>query len=377
LKSEEPALTIGIEEEYLLVDRETRELASDPPGELFAECEKHVPGLVRPEFMKAQIEVGTSVCKTANEARAQLAHLRSTIREISTNYGLVPIAASTHPSSEWKAQTHTDKDRYNVLADDMQVVARRLLISGMHVHIGIEDNNFRIDLLNQASYFLPHLLALSTSSPFWRGDDTGLQSYRISVFDELPRTGLPARFETYDEYRRHIDVLIKTGVIPDATMIWWDLRPSDKFPTVEMRITDICTYLDDAVAIAALYQCLARMLYRLRLGNQRWRLYDNILVNENRWRAQRYGTEGGMIDFGKAEMVDFKELMEELTELVAIDAQELGCVDEINHIHTIVSRGTSASLQRKVYNEKIKSGASAQDALNAVVDWLVEATHQY
>ncbi|MDH5771675.1 MAG: carboxylate-amine ligase [Rhodospirillaceae bacterium] len=377
LKTEKPALTIGIEEEYLLVDRETRELASDPPSELFAECEKHVPGLVRPEFMKAQIEVGTSVCKTVSEARGQLAHLRSTIREISANYGLVPIAASTHPSSEWKAQTHTDKDRYNVLADDMQVVARRLLISGMHVHIGIEDNNFRIDLLNQASYFLPHLLALSTSSPFWRGDDTGLQSYRISVFDELPRTGLPARFETYDEYRRHIDVLIKTGVIPDATMIWWDLRPSDKFPTVEMRITDICTYLDDAVAIAALYQCLARMLYRLRLGNQRWRLYDNILVNENRWRAQRYGTEGGMIDFGKAEMVDFKELMEELTELVAIDAQELGCVDEINHIHTIVSRGTSASLQRKVYNEKIKSGASAQDALNAVVDWLAEATHQY
>ena len=377
MKSEEPALTIGIEEEYLLVDRETRELASDPPGELFAECEKHVPGLVRPEFMKAQIEVGTSVCKTANEARAQLAHLRSTIREISTNYGLVPIAASTHPSSEWKAQTHTDKDRYNVLADDMQVVARRLLISGMHVHIGIEDNNFRIDLLNQASYFLPHLLALSTSSPFWRGDDTGLQSYRISVFDELPRTGLPARFETYDEYRRHIDVLIKTGVIPDATMIWWDLRLSDKFPTVEMRITDICTYLDDAVAIAALYQCIARMLYRLRLSNQRWRLYDNILVNENRWRAQRYGTEGGMIDFGKAEMVDFKELMEELTELVAIDAKELGCVDEINHIHTIISRGTSASLQRKVYNEKIKSGAPAQDALNAVVDWLAEATHQY
>ncbi|MDH5188199.1 MAG: carboxylate-amine ligase [Rhodospirillaceae bacterium] len=377
MKADTPALTIGIEEEYLLVDRETRELASDPPQELFVECEKHVPGLVRPEFMKAQIEVGTSVCETVSEARAQLAHLRGTIREISSHYGLVPIAASTHPSSEWKSQTHTDKDRYNVLANDMQVVARRLLISGMHVHIGVEDNNFRIDLLNQATYFLPHLLALSTSSPFWRGEDTGMQSYRISVFDELPRTGLPAHFETYSEYRRHIDVLIKTGVIPDATMMWWDLRPSDKFPTVEMRITDICTYLDDAVAIAALYQCIARMLYRLRLGNQRWRIYDNMLVNENRWRAQRYGIEGGMIDFGKAEMIDFKTLMDELTELVAIDAQELGCVDEIRHIHTIVSRGTSANLQRKVYNEKIKSGASTQSALNAVVDWLAEATHQY
>lgn len=372
-----PAFTIGIEEEYLLVDSETRELASDPPAELFNECEKHVPGLVRPEFMKAQIEVGTSICNTAADARAQLAQLRSTICEISAGYGLVPIAASTHPFSEWKAQAHTDKDRYNILANDMQVVARRLLISGMHVHIGIEDNNFRIDLLNQASYFLPHLLALSTSSPFWRGEDTGLQSYRISVFDELPRTGLPARFETYDEYRRHIEVLIKTGVIPDATMIWWDLRPSDKFPTVEMRITDICTYLDDAVAIAALYQCIARMLYRLRLGNQRWRVYDNMLVNENRWRAQRYGTKEGLIDFGKAEMVSFKTLIKELIDLVAIDAEELGCVDEINHIHTIVARGTSADMQRKVYSEKIKSGADARSALNSVVDWLATTTNNY
>ncbi|MCK5167146.1 MAG: YbdK family carboxylate-amine ligase, partial [Rhodospirillaceae bacterium] len=225
LDANQPSLTIGIEEEYLLVDRETRELASNPPPELFEECEKHIPGLVHPEFMKAQIEIATSVCKNVPEARAQLASLRHTIAKIAGAYGLAPIAASTHPFSEWTAQTHTDKDRYNTLADDMQVVARRLLISGMHIHIGIEDENFRIDLLNQISYFLPHLLALSTSSPFWRGVDTGLQSYRISVFDELPRTGLPSRFDTFAEYRRHIDVLIKTGVISDASMMWWDLRP--------------------------------------------------------------------------------------------------------------------------------------------------------
>ena len=374
MKTNAPSLTIGIEEEYLLVDRETRELASNPPPELFEECEKHIPGLVRPEFMKAQIEVGTSVCKSVPEAQAQLAELRRTIAEIAATHGLAPIAAGAHPFSEWTAQTHTDKARYNTLADDMQVVARRLLISGMHVHIGVEDENFRIDLLNQISYFLPHLLALSTSSPFWRGVDTGLQSYRISVFDELPRTGLPSRFDTFAEYRRHIDILIKTGVIPDASMMWWDLRPSDKFPTLEMRITDVCTSLDDAGAIAALYQCIARMLYRLRLGNQRWRIYDNMLINENRWRAQRYGTDDGMIDFGKAEMVDFKTLIEELIDLVSIDAEELGCTAELEHIRTIVSHGTSARRQREIYIDKIKSGLDERAALNAVVDWLAQTT---
>ncbi len=374
MDTDQPSLTIGIEEEYLLVDRETRELASNPPPELFEECEKHIPGLVHPEFMKAQIEIATSVCQNVPEARAQLAELRQTIAKIAGAYGLAPIAASTHPFSEWTAQTHTDKDRYNTLADDMQVVARRLLISGMHVHIGIEDDNFRIDLLNQISYFLPHLLALSTSSPFWRGVDTGLQSYRISVFDELPRTGLPSRFDTFAEYRRHIDVLIKTGVIPDASMMWWDLRPSDKFPTLELRITDVCTHLDDACAIAALYQSIARMLYRLRYDNQRWRIYDNMLINENRWRAQRYGTDGGMIDFGKAEMVDFKILTEELIDLVSIDAKELGCMAELEHIRTIVNRGTSARRQREIYTDGINSGLDERSALNAVVDWLVQTT---
>ena len=374
MDTNQPSLTIGIEEEYLLVDRETRELASNPPPELFEECEKHIPGLVHPEFMKAQIEIATSVCKNVPEARAQLAELRHTIAKIAGAYGLVPIASSTHPFSEWTAQTHTNKDRYNTLADDMQVVARRLLISGMHIHIGIEDENFRIDLLNQISYFLPHLLALSTSSPFWRGVDTGLQSYRISVFDELPRTGLPSRFDTFAEYRRHIDILIKTGVIPDASMMWWDLRPSDKFPTLEMRITDVCTHLDDACAIAALYQSIARMLYRLRYDNQRWRIYDNMLINENRWRAQRYGTDGGLIDFGKAEMVDFKILTEELIDLVSIDAKELGCMAELEHIRTIVSRGTSASQQREIYSDGINSGLDKREALNAVVDWLAQTT---
>lgn len=369
-----PKLTIGIEEEYLLVDPQTRALASEPPPEMMLECEKRIPGLVRPEFLRAQVEVATDVCVDVKQARKQLAELRLTIAEIAAKHDLAPIAASTHPFSEWTQQVHTDKERYNVLADDLQVVARRLLISGMHVHIGVEDENLRIDLLNQLSYFLPHLLALSTSSPFWRGTDTGLKSYRLSVFDELPRTGLPSHFDTYAEYRRHVDILQRLGVIPDASMLWWDLRPSEKFPTLEMRVTDICTSLDDTVAVAALYQCIARFLYRLRHENQRWRVYDNMLISENRWRAQRYGIDKGMIDFGKGEMVPFDKLTDELIEMTAQDAEALNCVEEIAHIRTILKRGTSAHRQLSIYEASQKDGSSDEEALAAVVDWLVSET---
>lgn len=369
-----PTLTIGIEEEYLLVDRQTRALASEPPPEMMLECEKRIPGLVRPEFLRAQVEIATDVCKDVKQARKQLASLRCTIADIAAKHDLAPIAASTHPFSQWTQQVHTDKKRYNALADDLQVVARRLLISGMHVHIGVEDDNFRIELMNQLSYFLPHLFALSTSSPFWQGSNTGMKSYRLSVFDELPRTGLPPRFDTYAEYLRHVDVIQHVGVIPDASMLWWDLRPSAKFPTLEMRITDVCTSVDDTVAIAALYQCIARFLYRLRHENQRWRVYDNMLICENRWRAQRYGIDKGMIDFGKGEMVAFETLIDELIEMTREDAIALNCIEEVSHIRTILKRGTSAHRQVEVYEASKKDGASEEEALAAVVDWLVEAT---
>ena len=370
----EPSFTIGIEEEYLLVDVETRALASEPPAEMLEAFEHRIKDLVRPEFLKAQIEIGTTVCPNVHEAHAQLAYLRGAVAEVANGYGLAPIAASTHPFSEWTTQVHTDKARYNRLADDMQGVARRLLICGMHVHVGIEDDELRIDLLNQASYFLPHLLALSTSSPFWRGDDTGLKSYRLSVFDELPRTGLPGHFDTMTEYQRHVDIMVKVGVIPDASMLWWDLRPSAKFPTLEMRITDICTRLKDAAAVAALYQCVMRMLYRLRRSNQRWRNYANMLINENRWRAQRYGTDEGMIDFGRCAMVPFPELIAELMDILAEDAEALECTDELAHITTILETGTSAHEQCKVYNTAKGVGASDEEALKSVVDWLITTT---
>ena len=370
----EPKFTVGIEEEYLLVDRETRDLATEPPESMLTDCQALLRGQVCAEFLRSQIEVGTRVCETVAEARADLSYLRGTVAEIAEKYGFAPIAASTHPFAHWGEQRHTDKDRYNILADDLQGVARRLLIGGMHVHVGIEDDELRIDLMNQVSYFLPHLLALSTSSPFWRGDNTGLMSYRICVFDELPRTGLPERFASYKEYLRLVAVMVEAGLIEDATKLWWDVRPSARFPTLEMRLTDVCTYLDDAACIAALYQCILRMLYRLRLTNQRWRTYPRMLIDENRWRAQRYGVDDGLVDFGKGEIVPYPELMEELLELVAEDAEALKCESEIDRARAIIAEGTSAHRQVKVYDDMLAGGGNEEEALKAVVDLLVEET---
>ncbi|MCP5367119.1 MAG: carboxylate-amine ligase [Hyphomicrobiales bacterium] len=369
-----PAFTIGIEEEYLLIDPISRDLAEDPPAEIMSDCERRIKDRVRPEFLKSQIEVGTGVCADIEAARADLRELRQTVIDVARKYDLGLIAASTHPFSEWQRQKHTDKERYHILAEDMQAVARRLLICGMHVHVGIEDDELRIDLMNQVTYFLPHLLALSTSSPFWRGTPTGLQSYRLSVFDELPRTGVPEAFDSYSEYARHVGVMVNAGLLKDASMLWWDVRPSCKFPTLEMRITDVCTRLNDTLSIAALYVSILRMLYRLRRNNQRWRKYATMLINENRWRAQRYGIEGGLVDFGRGEVVPVSELMEELIALVREDAQALGCLREVEHCRTILSRGTSAHRQLEVYKQHMDAGETPERALVAVVDNLMEET---
>lgn len=371
----EPSFTIGIEEEYLLVSRETRDLAPDPPAEMVEECGRELDaGAVSPEFLRAQIEVGTRVCKTVGEARQALGALRRRVAEVSNHYGLAPLAASTHPFAQWDSLKHTEKERYSVLAQDLQAVVRRLVICGMHVHVGIEDQELRIDLLNQASYFLPHLLALSTSSPFWRGVDTGLKSYRISVFKELPRTGLPQKFESWGEYQRHVDVLVGAGLLEDASKLWWDVRPSCRFPTLEMRISDVCTRIDDATAIAALYVCLLRMLWRLRTHNQRWRIYARMLIDENRWRAQRYGIDEGLVDFGKGRIVPYRELLDELLGLLAEDAEALDCQTELAQARTILERGTSAHHQTRIHREALAAGATNGEALKAVVDWLMRET---
>jgi len=373
--------TIGVEEEYLLVDPVSRELVSDPGAQsavlsrLDAEIGADI-GFGTKEFLRAQVEVGTAVCESIPELRDCLRRLRGAVAAAADSQGLAFIAASTHPTAVATNLEHSDGERYDALADDLQEVARRMVICGMHVHVGVDDPEHRIDLLGQLAYFLPHLLVLSTSSPFWEGRDTGLKCYRLSVFDELPRTGLPERFDSWNDYERHVSALTTCGAIEDSSKIWWDIRPHGTFPTLEMRVADVCTYLEDGLAVASLYLCIVGMLQRLRRSNQRWRSYANMLIDENRWRAQRYGADEGLIDFGVGVKVPYSDLLDELVEMVAPEMQIYGCVDELIHARTIVERGTSADQQRKTYQAAIDSGASVEDALKAVVDWMIEASVQ-
>ena len=370
----EPTFTLGIVEEYLLVDRASRDLASDPPAEMLGECQARLPERVKPEFLRAQIEVGTSVCESLPQAHAELAELRRVVAEIAAHHDLAPIAAATHPFAQWLLQKTTDRERYIALARDFQAPVRRLVICGMHVHIGLEDPELRIDLMGQIAYFLPHLLALSTSSPFWDGEDTGLKSYRLAVFNEVPRTGLPELFDSWGEFQRHLAVLVRAGLIEDGTKLWWDIRPSVRFPTLEMRIPDVCTRLDDGIAIAALYRCLLRMLWRLKRSNQRWRRYAAMLVNENRWRAQRYGFDEGLVDFGKGAIVPYAELLEEMIQLTTEDQEVFGCRREVAETRAILARGPSAHRQLATYRAAIARGAGPREALQAVVDMHIAGT---
>jgi len=294
--------------------------------------------------------------------------------DVSRKHGLAPIAASTHPFARTKDQIHTDKERYFALAREMQAAARRMMICGMHVHVGIDDDELRIDLMNQMSYFLPHLLALSCSSPFWEGEQTGLKSFRLTVFNSLPRTGLPERFESYGEFKRHLDTLIRNGLIQDTTKLWWDLRPSSRYPTLETRVMDCCTNVDDSICLAALVVTTLRMLFRLRRANQAWRRYPTVLIAENRWRAMRYSYDEQLLDLAKSELVPFPQLVEELLGLVREDAEALGCVKEVEHARTILARGTSAHRQLAAYEEARARGASTREAFEAVVDFLVRET---
>jgi carboxylate-amine ligase len=370
----QPPFTVGIEEEYLLVNTQTRDLDNDPPAAMLAECTELGGGQVTPEFLRSQIEIGTRVCKTMDEARAELKKLRGIVVGVGKRHGLAPIASSTHPFARAMQQKHTEKDRYFALAREMQGPARRMVICGMHVHVGIEDDELRIDLMNQLSYFLPHLLALSCSSPFWEGENSGLKSFRLTVFNALPRTGLPEHFASYAEYQRHINILIQNNLIQDTSKIWWDLRPSWRYPTLETRIMDVCTSLDDAIALAALNVCVLRMLWRLRRNNQRWRVYPDLLIRENRWRAMRYSYDEGMLDLAKGELVPFADLLDEMLELIREDAEAMGCTKDVQHAREIIKRGTSAHRQVKQFEDAKSHGASDREALNAVVDWLIRET---
>jgi len=369
-----PQFTIGIEEEYLLVDKATRSLVVNPPKSLLKECKELLGNQVTNELLLSQIEIGTKVCHNVQEAHEDLSKLRKNIVEVTARHGLAPIACSTHPFSRWSEQEQTPKDRYELLTREMQAVARRMLICGMHVHVGINDDELRIDLMSQLSYFLPHLLSLSCSSPFWNGEDTGLKSYRLTIFDNLPRTDIPTEFQSFSDYKRHIEILTNAGVMEDSTKIWWDIRPSAKYPTLETRIMDVCTRIDDAISLAALVVSTLRALYRLRMKNQRWRDYSSMLIRENRWRAMRYSFDEGLIDFGKGSIVPFEELLDEFIEISIEDAKTLGCDKEVMATKNILKRGTSAHRQLKTYELSIAAGKNKDEALNDVVDMLINET---
>jgi carboxylate-amine ligase len=373
----EPAFSLGIEEEYLLVDLATRDLVSDPPAELLQRCITETDGRVSPEFLRSQLEVKTSVCASVSSMRRELAALRRKVCDVAADYGIAPIAASTHPFARaLHRPPHTDQERYATIAREVQGGARRMIICGMHVHVGLDDDELRIDVMNQLTYFVPHLLALSCSSPFWEGDDMGMQSFRLMLLSSLPRTGLPERFESYGEFRRHLDALVRNGLIEDTTKIWWDIRPSSRYPTLETRVFDCCTHLDDAVCLAALNLSLVRMLYRLRRDNKMWRRYPRMLIAENRWRAMRFGSEASLLDLARGELVPFNELLEELLGITHDDAVALDCLAETEHARALLKRGTSAHQQVDVYQTARSQGATDSEALSAVVGWLVRKTSE-
>jgi carboxylate-amine ligase len=361
---ERPSLSIGIEEEYQIIDPETRELRSFITQ--FIE-DGHIVMIereIKPELHQSMVELGTPVCESVAQAMEELVKQRSFIARLAHEKGLEVMLSGTHPFSRWLDQPVTPFPRYLGVLEEMQVLAQRLLIFGMHVHIGVEDRAFAIDTMNVVRYMLPHILALSTSSPFWLGRKTGLKSYRSTVFQDFPRSGIPDTLRSVADYDNIVRTLVNTGCIPDASKIWWDVRPHHKYPTLEFRICDICPRVEEAIAIVALFQALVLWLWKLRRSNLTFRVYGRDLIEENRWRASRYGLDGKMIDFGKLAEVPTRQLIREMLELVGEEIEELGTRRYIEPIESMLMHGTSADRQLRVYEE---TGGD----LEAVVDHLV------
>ena len=375
-----PPLTLGIEEEYQIVDPQSRNLQAYITELLSKDQERPTSLDLKPEFMQSQVEVGSHVCRNIKEIRAEVVRLRRAVIEMAEENGVAIVAASTHPFANWEEQAITDGARYRELLDDLQGVAKRLLIFGMHVHVGFgedkESKNLMIEIMNQARYFIPHLLALSTSSPFWHGENTGLKSYRSVIFETLPRTGIPHSFTSWDEFKNYEKTLGMVGAFGKAdthAKIWWDIRPHPIFDTLEFRITDICTKIDEAVCIAALFQAICAKLIKLRKQNMSWRQYRHMHITENKWRAVRYGVEGELIDFGIEKAVPFHFLVEELLELVDDVVDDLGSRKEVEYVRTIMKEGTSADRQIRTYRQN-GGDDNSEEALKAVVDNLIAET---
>jgi glutamate---cysteine ligase / carboxylate-amine ligase len=361
-----PSFTLGIEEEYQTVDPETRDLRSHIHAEIIEKGKLILQERVKAEMHQSVVEVGTSVCNNIKEASDELKKLRRDMIRLSRENGLRLASAATHPFADWRMQEVTPDERYKNIVEDLQLVARANLIFGLHVHVGVEDRETAIHLMNHARYFVPHLLALSSNSPFWLGMDTGLKSYRCKVFDKFPRTNMPDFFPSWGEYDSYVKLLIKTNCIDNAKKIWWDIRPHPFFNTLEFRVCDIPMRVEETIALAALIQATVAKLYRLYSANTGFRLYRRSLLMENKWRAARYGIDGKLIDFGKQTEVPERELIEEYLEFVDDVLDELDSRKEVEYVRQIMKMGTGADRQLKVFR---KTGD-----MKAVVDYIIEET---
>jgi glutamate---cysteine ligase / carboxylate-amine ligase len=361
-----PTFTIGIEEEYQTIDPETRDLRSHIQAELLEKGKMVLQERVKAELHQSVVEVGTGICKNIKEAKAEVKELRRHIIRLARENGLRVASVATHPFADWKVQEIYPDDRYKNIVEDMQLVARANLIFGLHVHIGIEDRETAIHMMNHARYFLPHILALSTNSPFWLGMNTGLKSYRCKVFDKFPRTNIPDYFPSWGEYENFIKLLIKTNCIDNAKKIWWDIRPHPFFNTIEFRVCDIPMRADETIALAALIQATVAKLYKLYSANQGFRLYRRALLMENKWRAARYGLDGKLIDFGKQKEVPARDLVLEYLDFVDDVVDELDSREELEYIRKIVDSGSGADRQLRVFQET--------GDLKKVVDYIIEET---
>jgi carboxylate-amine ligase len=359
--------TLGIEEEFQIIDPETRELRSHIQ-EILGEGKVTLKEQIKPEMHQSVVEVGTDVCGDINKAREQVIALRANLAKTAGRAGLKIASAGTHPFSHWYDQRITDDERYATIVKDMQQVARANLIFGLHVHVGVPDRAIAIHVMNQARYFLPHLYALSTNSPFWVGRNTGLKGYRLKVFERFPRTGMPDSFESLSEYEDFIKLLIKTGCIDNAKKVWWDIRLHPFFDTLEVRICDAQSRVDDTMALAALIQAIVAKLHKLLWQNTTFRVYRRRLIDENRWRASRYGLEGKLIDFGRECEVHMCELLEELLEFIGTEVDELGSHREMEHVRRIMREGTGADRQLTAWEY--------QHNMHDVVDHLVAETYE-
>jgi len=366
--SSRPSLSIGIEEEYQTIDPNTRDLRSHIQAEIIEKGKMLLAERIKPEMHQSVIEIGTGICRNIKEAKEEIRSIRQQIIGLARKNGLRLAAAGTHPFAQWRDQEIYPDDRYRMIVEDMKIVARANLIFGLHVHIGIEDRETAIHIMNAARYFLPHILALSANSPFWQGMDTGLRSYRCKVFDKFPRTNIPDLYSSWSEFENYVNLLIKTNCIDDAKKIWWDIRPHPYFPTLEFRVCDIPMRVDETIAIAALCQAIVAKLYRLHEQNLSFRHYSRALIMENKWRAARYGLGGKLIDFGKQSEVPVRDLIYEILEFVSDVTGELDSKDEIAYITRILDEGSGADRQLRVFSET--------GDLNRVVDYMIEQTEQ-